>query len=105
MECANCHSVEAFCKACHAEVGLAATRPGPGFHDGGVAWLLGHGQPARQGLESCASCHAQRDCTQCHSQTGSFRVNPHGPGFDAARAWERSPGTCLVCHIEAPLAR
>jgi hypothetical protein len=103
MECANCHSVEVFCKACHGEVGLTpAARPGPGFHDGGVAWLLGHGQPARQGLESCAGCHRQSDCVQCHSTIGSFRADPHGPGFDAQRGWARAPGTCLVCHLEKP---
>ena len=104
MECTNCHSVEAFCKACHGEAGLApATRAGPGFHGGGAAWLLGHGQPARQGLESCASCHRQNDCVRCHSTIGSFRVDPHGPSFDAARGWARAPETCLVCHLQKPL--
>jgi hypothetical protein len=92
--------------ACHDEVGLApAARPGPGFHDGVANWLLGHGQPARQGLESCASCHRQSDCVQCHSTIGSFRVDPHGPSFDAERGWARAPETCLVCHLERPLRR
>jgi hypothetical protein len=104
MECANCHNVEAFCKACHQEAGLSpAARPGPGFHDAGPLWLLGHGQAARQGLESCASCHRQRDCVQCHSTVGSFRVNPHGPSFDAARASARAPETCRACHLKEPL--
>ena len=103
MECANCHSVEAFCKTCHTQGGLApAGRAGPGFHDAGPLWLLGHGQPARQGLESCASCHRQSDCVQCHSTVGAFRVNPHGPNFDAARGWARAPETCLVCHLGEP---
>jgi hypothetical protein len=104
MECATCHSVEAFCRTCHDEVGLIpATRPGPGFHDAQPLWLLGHGQAARQGLESCASCHRQADCVQCHSTVGSFRVNPHGASFDAALGWARAPETCLVCHLGKPL--
>ena len=103
MECANCHNVEAFCKTCHVQGGLApAGRTGPGFHDAGPVWLLGHGQAARQGLESCASCHRQSDCVQCHSTVGAFHVNHHGPSFDAARGWARAPETCLVCHLGKP---
>ena len=80
-----------------------ALRPGPGVHDAGANWLLGHGRPARQGLEACASCHRQTDCVQCHSTIGAFRANPHGPGFDAAQGWARAPGTCLICHQRKPL--
>ncbi|HSR43481.1 MAG TPA: cytochrome c3 family protein, partial [Longimicrobiales bacterium] len=65
-------------------------------------WLLRHGQAARQSLESCASCHTQRQCLQCHSTFGAFQVNPHGADFDARRAWERNPGVCLACHLESP---
>jgi hypothetical protein len=39
---------------------------------------------------------------QCHSDLGAFRVSPHGPGFDARRAWERSPTTCAACHVRSP---
>lgn len=105
MECASCHNVEAFCRSCHVQVGLTpAARPGPGFHDATAVWLLGHGQAARQGMESCASCHRQRDCVQCHSTVGSFRVNPHGASFDAVRGWAQAPDTCLTCHLGNPLA-
>ncbi|MCA9738419.1 MAG: hypothetical protein R3E98_06500 [Gemmatimonadota bacterium] len=103
MDCATCHSTEAFCRACHVEAGLGSTgRLGPGYHDAEPLWLLRHGQPARQALESCAGCHQQRDCLQCHSTTGSFQVSPHGPDFDADRAWERSAPTCLACHVADP---
>jgi hypothetical protein len=98
-ECSSCHSTQVFCRECHVQVGLVGTgRLGPGYHDDGPVWLLRHGQAARQNLESCASCHRQVDCTQCHGVLGAFKVSPHSAGFDAERAWARSPRTCLACH-------
>ena len=103
MECTNCHNTAAFCRECHASSGLSASgRLESGYHDAEPLWLLRHGQAARQGLEGCASCHQQRDCVQCHSSTGAFRVSPHGPDFDAERAWARSAPTCRACHIGDP---
>lgn len=103
-ECASCHNAERFCRDCHAQAGLRAEgRLGSGFHDAEPLWLLRHGQPARQTLESCTSCHVQRDCMQCHSQGGSFRVSPHGPGFDAERAYDRNARVCSACHFGDPL--
>lgn len=84
--------------------GQVPGRLGPGFHDAEPLWLLRHGQAARQALESCASCHGQNECMQCHSVLGAFKVNPHGPGFDARRAQKRNAAICLVCHITDPLA-
>lgn len=106
LECANCHETRTFCRSCHIQEGMGADgRLDPGFHDGQPLWLLRHAQAARQGLESCTSCHTQRDCLQCHSELGAFRVNPHGPNFDAARLYKRNPLVCLACHISDPLAR
>ena len=103
-ECATCHSTAAFCRECHVESGLGgAGRLGPGYHDAEPLWLLRHGGPARQTLETCASCHQQRDCVQCHGVLGAFRVSPHGDNFDAERAWARSPRTCIACHVSNPL--
>jgi len=105
-ECSTCHSTQVFCRECHLQVGLTPPgggRLGPGYHDDGPLWLIRHGQGARQNLESCASCHRQVDCTQCHGVLGAFRVSPHSSGFDAERAWARSPRTCLGCHIGDPL--
>lgn len=100
MECSNCHNTQAFCRQCHVEMGFGAQgRLGSGYHDAEPLWLLRHGQGARQGLEQCASCHTQRDCLQCHSQFGAFKVNPHGPDFDAERARARNPWICSACHI------
>ena len=103
-ECSNCHNTEVFCRECHVENGLTATgRLGPGYHDASPLWLIRHGQAARQGLESCASCHKQTDCTQCHGVLGAFKVSPHSASFDAERAWARSPRTCFACHVGNPL--
>lgn len=100
MECSNCHNTAAFCQQCHVEMGFGSQgRLGPGYHDAEPLWLLRHGQGARQGLEQCASCHTQRDCLQCHSQFGAFKVNPHGPDFDPVRARDRNPWICSACHI------
>lgn len=103
-ECATCHNTQAFCRSCHVEVGFASNgRLGAGYHDAESLWLLRHGQAARQNLETCASCHAQNDCTQCHSVAGAFKVSPHSPDFDAQAAWDRSPTTCLACHLRNPI--
>lgn len=99
--CGDCHNAAQFCQACHQQSGLVATsRIGlKGYHDAFRGFSLGHGQAARQSLESCASCHAERDCTACHSAVGGgFRFNPHGPGFNPARARAKNPSVCAACH-------
>jgi hypothetical protein len=106
LECSNCHETSRFCRDCHEQRGMGTTgRIQPGFHDAQPLWLLNHGKPARQGLESCASCHKQTDCMQCHSGLGSFRVSPHGPGFDAARVQSKNARLCFACHLTDPLQR
>jgi hypothetical protein len=104
LDCSSCHSTPLFCRDCHQNAGLGTTgRLGPGYHDAEPVWLLRHGQAARQTLESCTSCHTQRDCMQCHSQLGAFRVSPHGPNFDARRAQRANPEICRACHLSDPL--
>jgi hypothetical protein len=102
-ECAACHSSEAFCRDCHTGLGVAAAgRAGGAFHDAEPAWLLAHGLAARQDLESCVTCHEERTCLRCHSAKSGFRVSPHGPGFDPARAADRSRQSCGICHFSLP---
>ncbi len=102
--CNDCHNYQQFCASCHAQAGLNARR-GLGssrFHDAKAGFILGHGQAARQGLETCVSCHVERDCTACHGAIGrGFGFNPHGPGFDAVRLRKRNPEMCIACHGRA----
>lgn len=100
--CAGCHNQASFCAACHDRAGLVSTGVlRAGFHDAKPGFLLGHGQAARQSLESCTSCHVERDCLTCHSANGGRRFNPHGPGFDAARLRRKNPRMCTACHGQA----
>ena len=98
--CADCHNQQQFCASCHAQVGMTAGRPlgTVNYHDAKRFFLFGHGQAARQGLENCVSCHAERDCLTCHSSVAARRFNPHGPGFDANRLRRKNPQMCAACH-------
>ena len=101
-DCQQCHNPEVFCRACHVQVGLGAKgRTNVGYHSAVPLWSLQHGQAARQGLQSCTSCHTQKDCMQCHAQLGRG-INPHGANFDAKRMWKANRLTCLRCHIKDP---
>ncbi|HUG39283.1 MAG TPA: cytochrome c3 family protein [Longimicrobiales bacterium] len=98
-DCSACHNTEVFCRACHSQAGLGSQgNVGVAFHSARPFWLLGHATAARQGLEGCVTCHTQTDCAQCHSAVGGWRINPHGPGFDAGPAREANPFSCLRCH-------
>lgn len=104
-DCQQCHSREVFCRSCHVQVGLSAQgRTAGGYHNGTSLWIIQHGQAARQSLPTCTTCHQQRDCMQCHSRAGR-NINPHGPGFDAERAWKANRLICLRCHFKDPLGR
>lgn len=102
--CADCHNTTGFCAGCHRSAGLvtAGRTLRGGYHDAKQFFLAGHGKAARQSLESCVGCHAERDCLQCHSALGARRFNPHGPGFDADRLKQRNAEMCLACHVTVP---
>jgi hypothetical protein len=99
--CSECHSNEAFCRDCHTTQGFAnAGQTGAAFHDAVPDWFVAHGKAARQGLDACASCHTQSSCLRCHSAVEGFRINPHGPDFDADA--EKAKGSCTICHGSIP---
>jgi len=97
--CADCHATAEFCTSCHAEAGLTASDIlTSSFHDGQAAFSVGHGAAARRDLETCTSCHVERDCMVCHSSTGGRGINPHGPDFDAEKLRRTNPQACTACH-------
>jgi hypothetical protein len=106
-ECAACHQVQAFCRDCHRQTGIAQTggaNTAARFHDAQPNWLLGHSGAARRSLESCVSCHQQAFCLQCHSASQGWRINPHGPGFKEDMG-NRNAAMCRICHISGPPSR
>lgn len=98
--CADCHNSAAFCQACHVQAGLGSPKGAlqAGYHDAYPQFLLQHGQAARQSLETCTSCHTERDCLTCHSALYGRGFNPHGPGFDPQKMRKANPQMCTVCH-------
>jgi predicted CXXCH cytochrome family protein len=94
-ECSTCHNPGQFCQSCHRQAGLVSGGKaiGAGYHDGNRNFISGHGQVARQNLESCVACHTESDCLRCHT-----RFNPHGSDFDAETWREKNPTVCLACH-------
>ena len=99
-DCASCHNTERFCRDCHNRTGVAADgRMNAAFHTGKLNWVLSHGQAARTGMESCASCHRQNDCVRCHSASGGWGVNPHRSGFQASALAARNAASCRWCHL------
>jgi hypothetical protein len=98
--CSECHEQGQFCANCHLKAGLVSPGRlrGTRYHDAKQAFLLNHGQAARQSLESCVTCHSERDCLACHSAANGRRFNPHGPGFDASTLRRKNPSMCTACH-------
>jgi hypothetical protein len=99
--CNDCHNAGEFCQTCHKQGGLTARRTllgAAGYHDGNRQFFLGHGQAARQALESCVSCHVERDCLTCHSVVRGRSFNPHGPGFNPTQMLKKNPQLCIACH-------
>jgi len=100
--CSDCHNPGQFCQTCHAQNGIASGGRFVGgqaiYHDGNPTFAAGHGPAARQGLESCVSCHSEKDCMVCHSASGGRRFNPHGPNFPAEKLRRANPQMCTACH-------
>jgi hypothetical protein len=94
-ECSTCHNPAQFCQSCHQQAGLVSNGRdlGAGYHDANRNFIAGHGQVARQNLETCVACHSQQDCLRCHTQ-----INPHGPDFDPEKWRNRNDTVCLTCH-------
>jgi Cytochrome c7 and related cytochrome c len=114
-DCSACHRYETFCVACHERSGIgnraggqfSAIDPNKAFH---VAnWASRgpgpnlHAGEARRNITSCASCHRDEDCMDCHSaEPGKLHASPHPTGWRGSarcRALDRgNRRMCLRCH-------
>jgi hypothetical protein len=99
LECSSCHDTAAFCRDCHEQAGFETVgRLGRGLPRR-RAELAAPPRPAgAQALESCATCHKQTDCLQCHSTLGAFKVSPHGAASTPGARRRRNPAICFACH-------
>lgn len=108
-DCTVCHKSQRFCVGCHERSGVGV-RAESGFDRVGVVnrfhrpnW--NHGVDAQKNLKTCAGCHREDFCAECHTaEPGRMGVSPHGPGWRGSgrcRALaSKNPRLCLRCHIE-----
>ncbi|MBK8941656.1 MAG: cytochrome c family protein [Polyangiaceae bacterium] len=116
--CTSCHQQTSFCGDCHRRVGVARDSPvgnriGAGrFHPDAATWVYPprsaghHAWEAERNLNTCVSCHAERDCATCHASrglAGGAGISPHPTGFSSkcSTAWAKNPRPCLVCHASS----
>ena len=116
--CTSCHQETTFCGDCHRRVGVARDGPagnrdvGERFHPPPEIWSSSpkgpghHAWEAEENINTCVSCHTERDCATCHASRGlpgGEGVNPHPIGFSSKckTAFARNPRPCLVCHTES----
>ncbi|RPJ49105.1 MAG: hypothetical protein EHM19_01325 [Candidatus Latescibacterota bacterium] len=117
MECADCHGdpaaepalpKKALCRTCHVTAA--------GYEDCRVchaddepllptthasSWILFHGLDARAGEASCAGCHTEGGCQECHAGD-NVRPRSHGLDYAFTHALEARGNemACATCHEE-----
>ena len=113
--CLDCHPHrqqydQGSCATCHKDLKRYPQKPITMFsHQGN--FVTGHARPARSSPESCATCHEQTFCADCHSRTvlGPIelkfpeRVDSdliHRGDFLVRHSIESraDPASCLRCH-------
>lgn len=112
-KCSSCHRAQSFCLSCHERAGVGGGLPGSAFAPGGslqfhpTGWADGHGPSARRNLKTCASCHREDSCMECHSTQpgGKQRTSPHPSGWRGSvrceSLAEKNARVCLRCHDDA----
>ena len=115
-DCSACHRAQSFCVGCHERSGIGtrpptdfdAADPARAFHPAGWASGVGgqnrHAGEARRNITSCASCHRENDCLDCHSaEQSAMKISPHPRGWRGSarcRALDRgNRRMCLKCHV------
>ncbi len=118
-DCTVCHNTQRFCVGCHerAGVGVRAERGfdrtgvvgrfhPPGWAAPGPRGLDHHATEAQRNLRSCAGCHREDFCAECHTaEPARLGVSPHGPGWRGSgrcRALaSKNQRMCLRGHTDA----
>jgi hypothetical protein len=81
--CFSCHNhdkaySQGSCEGCHNDMTRFAVRPVATFsHEGD--FLRTHGQQASTSAETCAKCHDQTSCSDCHAKTVATRIEVKFP--------------------------
>ena len=93
VTCVTCHEDEGgpdACGACHTDV--TGLRPESHIHD----WVHDHGRQVRAEDPSCAQCHNQGQCQECHDDAGlSVALPSLGSRATFAPLSEGEAGTVL----------
>jgi hypothetical protein len=116
-DCSSCHKSQNFCNDCHTAMGVGGddgiygrTSKKLNFHpEGWNDMTAGRGDPnhhafqAQRNIRTCASCHTEATCLQCHAGQGiGLGINPHPLGFKGAncvRMKRMNPRVCVKCHL------
>lgn len=113
--CLGCHEHrvqydEGRCGACHKDLQAFGLKPILSFSHAGN-FVREHARPARAAPDTCATCHDQTFCTDCHASTVGLRVEIKQPerverdfihrnDFRSRHAIEAhaDPVSCARCH-------
>lgn len=114
--CMSCHAHEEYyaqgkCDTCHDDLSRFATAPVASFSHQGD-FLHTHGKQASTSAQTCARCHDQTSCSDCHAKTVATRAEVkfpenvaanfvHRGDFVTRHALEASATggeTCAKCH-------
>jgi hypothetical protein len=112
QRCTSCHREQSFCLQCHQRLGITMSGPSDvrmngRFHPPKDIWSNAPRRPghhsfeAERNLNTCVSCHVERDCVVCHGGQGiGGGFNPHRAGFagGCSTQMRRNPRPCFVCH-------
>ena len=116
--CADCHN-QSFCLQCHSGGGIDVDLSTKNYRRDYVPkshrgdWLELHPLKSLDNPQSCARCHEQKYCNDCHSRypKGSFRIKSHlmlganGQRYvpalnEHAMEARRNLQSCQTCHPE-----
>jgi hypothetical protein len=114
--CETCHQEGAksivpetkVCLECHDQAFVDGVKL-PGLKTHGPVWSLNHRPFAKAVGNNCASCHAQADCLECHTnagrademgELGNNMINVHRSDFQVTHPIpaRTDPQLCSSCH-------